>query len=96
MIKVNFVSNARLLFFNEDEIINLDVNNLPDEILQTIDYCVCYRETVLKAYIHLCKASNTVVVNIATWDGITVTNKHYVFDGDTGKQLGDWDIVESI
>lgn len=96
MTNVKFASNARLMIFNEDEVINLDLTNIPDEILQTIDYCVCYRETVLKAYIHLQKITNTVVVNIATWDGITVTNKHYVFDGNTGKQLGDWDITASI
>lgn len=96
MTKVNFISNARILIFNDDNVINLDLANIPEEILQTIDYCVCYRETVLKAYIHLSKLTNTVVVNITTWDGISVTNKHYVFDGDTGKQLGDWDITASI
>ena len=96
MTKVNFVSNARIILYNGVEPHELDVTNLPDEILKTIDYCVSYIETVLKVYIHLSQETNTVVVNVTTWDGISAIRKHYVFDGDTGKQIGDWVITESI
>ena len=96
MYNVRFISNPRIIIFNDDERIDLNVSDLPDVILKTIDYCVCNRETVLKAYIHLSHEANLVTVHVVTWDGIGVMRKEYQFDGDTGKLAHDWTITDSI
>ena len=96
MTKVNFINNARIIVFMDDDPIQFDPVKLPELLLKTIDYCVTSIEMVLKAYIHIDKEFNYVQVNVVTWDGCGVFRKSVQLDGNTGAMIGDYNITDSL